>query len=223
VEQSSGVNLPFRGIGEPIWSGLNNEVLAECQLQERLVNSVFAGTGPWQALCPYDVGSLEPAVLAEARLSHPLVFESGRTTTLDGQPADPGEVLGWALPEPATSWAEIAFDGGSLSDLRQFVVGRAQLQPDRSEALMMAASEAAANSVRCGGGLGVLRMWRDDAEVVCEIRDRGGIAAPSAGGCRPPTDQQGGRGLWMANQLCDLVQIRSNASGSVVRIHMRLE
>jgi anti-sigma regulatory factor (Ser/Thr protein kinase) len=31
-----------------------------------------------------------------------------------------------------------------------------------------------------------------------------------------------GRGLWIANQLCDLVQIRSSAAGSVVRMHKRL-
>ncbi|MEA2685742.1 MAG: hypothetical protein QOE93_937 [Actinomycetota bacterium] len=31
-----------------------------------------------------------------------------------------------------------------------------------------------------------------------------------------------GRGLWMANQLCDLVQLRTFASGTVVRLHMTL-
>ena len=31
----------------------------------------------------------------------------------------------------------------------------------------------------------------------------------------------GGRGVWLANQLCDLVQIRSGAAGTVVRLHAR--
>jgi hypothetical protein len=31
----------------------------------------------------------------------------------------------------------------------------------------------------------------------------------------------GSAGLWLANQLCDLVQIRSFAAGTVVRLHMR--
>ena len=30
----------------------------------------------------------------------------------------------------------------------------------------------------------------------------------------------GGRGVWMANQLCDLVQVRSSDDGTVVRLHM---
>ena len=35
----------------------------------------------------------------------------------------------------------------------------------------------------------------------------------------PPLDQIGGHGLWMVNQLCDLVQVRSFARGSAVRLH----
>jgi anti-sigma regulatory factor (Ser/Thr protein kinase) len=35
----------------------------------------------------------------------------------------------------------------------------------------------------------------------------------------PPIEQYGGRGLWIVNQLCDLVQIRSAPSGTVVRVH----
>ena len=30
---------------------------------------------------------------------------------------------------------------------------------------------------------------------------------------------ENGRGVWMANQLCDLVQVRSGARGTVVRLH----
>ena len=30
-----------------------------------------------------------------------------------------------------------------------------------------------------------------------------------------------GRGLWIANQVCDLVEVRSSDEGSVVRVHMR--
>ena len=33
--------------------------------------------------------------------------------------------------------------------------------------------------------------------------------------------QPGGYGLWLANQLCDLVQIRSLPAGTAVRLHMR--
>jgi hypothetical protein len=35
-------------------------------------------------------------------------------------------------------------------------------------------------------------------------------------------EQLHGRGLWVVNQVCDLVQIRSSNAGNVVRLHMRL-
>ncbi len=39
--------------------------------------------------------------------------------------------------------------------------------------------------------------------------------------CPPPTEL-GGRGLFLVNQLCDLVQLRSSPEGSVIRLHMHL-
>jgi hypothetical protein len=32
----------------------------------------------------------------------------------------------------------------------------------------------------------------------------------------------GGYGLWIANQMCELVQIRSGDGGTVVRLHKRV-
>jgi anti-sigma regulatory factor (Ser/Thr protein kinase) len=56
----------------------------------------------------------------------------------------------------------------------------------------------------------------------CEVRDRGWIDDPLAGRERPSDLRGGGRGLWIVNHLCDLVQVRSSASGSVVRLQMSL-
>jgi anti-sigma regulatory factor (Ser/Thr protein kinase) len=57
---------------------------------------------------------------------------------------------------------------------------------------------------------------------VCEIRDDGRIGDPLIDRRRPHADQRGGRGLWIANQLCDLVQLRSLPTGGVARLHMRI-
>jgi anti-sigma regulatory factor (Ser/Thr protein kinase) len=46
------------------------------------------------------------------------------------------------------------------------------------------------------------------------------IGDPLAGREEPRGEQHSGRGLWIANQLCDLVQVRSYATRSVVRLHM---
>ena len=57
--------------------------------------------------------------------------------------------------------------------------------------------------------------------LICEVRDGGRIDDPLAGRRRPSAAQVGGYGLWLANQVCDLVQLRSVPQGMVVRVHMR--
>ena len=86
---------------------------------------------------------------------------------------------------------------------------------------MLATHEVATNSIRHGGGEGTLRVWHEDGMVVCEVRDRGRLDQPLAGRARPELEDGGGWGLWLANQLCDLVQIRTLPDGNVVRLLLR--
>ena len=88
---------------------------------------------------------------------------------------------------------------------------------------MLATHEVATNSIRHGGGEGVLRVWHEDHTVVCEVSDRGRMDRPLAGREKPDLDADGGWGLWLANQLCDLVQLRTltDPAGSVVRLQLR--
>ncbi len=115
------------------------------------------------------------------------------------------------------------FDGDSLSEMRRFVAARAQraeLSRDRAHDFLLAVNEIAANSVRHGGGHGVLSIWHDNGTLLCEVEDTGAISKPLAGRERPQEGQSHGYGLWLANQLCDLVQVRTFPSGNVVRLHM---
>ena len=50
------------------------------------------------------------------------------------------------------------------------------------------------------------------------MRDTGQLDDPMVGRRQPPPTGENGRGLWLANQLCDLVQVRSTADGVVVRV-----
>jgi len=85
--------------------------------------------------------------------------------------------------------------------------------------MVFAVSEVATNSITHGGGRGVARIWMDGGDVVCEVSDRGVINDPLVDRQQPGTDPSMPRGLWTANQLCDLVQLRSSReTGSVVRL-----
>jgi anti-sigma regulatory factor (Ser/Thr protein kinase) len=85
----------------------------------------------------------------------------------------------------------------------------------------VAVTEVAGNSVRHAGGRGVLRVWREGNALICEVRDRGRIEDPLVGRERPVPGQESNFGLWLANQFCELVQVRSFPTGSVVRLHVR--
>jgi anti-sigma regulatory factor (Ser/Thr protein kinase) len=86
----------------------------------------------------------------------------------------------------------------------------------------VAVSELAANTVRHAGGSGVLRSWRTPEAVVHEVRDAGVLRDPLVGRRRPGVEEEAGRGLWLVHQLCDLVEVRSDATGTTVRVQMRL-
>jgi anti-sigma regulatory factor (Ser/Thr protein kinase) len=129
--------------------------------------------------------------------------------------------MGPPLPEPTRVDLELDFDLTMLSEVRGMVRAHADrlgLTPERVSGLELAASEIATNSVLYGGGQGHLRCWADGNTFVCELRDAGRIEQPLVGRTRPTPGQTSGDGLWLAQQLCDLVEIRSGAAGTVVRI-----
>ena len=228
ADEHVSANGRARGIGEPIWPGRSAVEIDECQRHESLLTVAF-GDGPaWSLLCPYDIASLEDEVLEAAARSHPYLAADGDSVAnaqcrgLDGSP-DP--FAGGFEPHPQGA-RELAFGRDGLHDLRGLVVAQAEtavLSRERTTDLVLATSELAANSVRHGGGYGTSRFWREPETLVVEVADSGRIEQPLVGRLRPTPTQTGGRGLWMANQVCDLVRIRSGGAGTAVRLHMSLD
>ena len=83
---------------------------------------------------------------------------------------------------------------------------------------MLAVHELATNSVRHGGGAGTVGMWTTPSAVIVEFTDAGRVTDPLTGRMMPLVDQAGGRGVFLVNQLCDLVQVRSSDRGTTIRI-----
>jgi anti-sigma regulatory factor (Ser/Thr protein kinase) len=216
-----------RGIGEPIWAGRGDAELTECQRHEALLNVAFDGGQAWRLLCPYDLDALDDDVIRAAEESHPFLARDGVTRTSDAySPIDSGSgPFDGELPAPLSQPDESDFTSERLEDLRRTVASAAadaRLPHDRTDDLVLAVNELATNSIYHGGGQGSLRVWRQDETLFCEVSDRGWITEPLVGRIHPTPEQWSGRGLWLVNQLCDLVQIRSHEAGSVVRVHMRL-
>jgi anti-sigma regulatory factor (Ser/Thr protein kinase) len=217
---------PVRGIGEPIWAERSADELVECQLHEALLNVAFADAHGFRLLCPYDVGALDERVVHEAHCSHPIVVagEEAHESHAYRGVEDPLAPFAAPLPRPPGPAESVAFERQTLGELRALVADRGQeagLDRVRAQDLVLAVNELATNSVRHGGGHGVLRTWRDKGSVLFEVRDSGQIDDPLVGRRLRQADQIGGWGVWIAHQVADLVQVRSGPDGTVVRVQMR--
>ena len=226
VADHAGPGRRLRGIGEPIGPDRGSAELRECHRHEALLNLAFADADDFWLLCPYDTDTLDPAVIEEAHHTHPYVLggRGHRVSTAWSGPENASLPFAEALPEPAGEPRDLHFDIQTLPLLRRFVARLARntlFDEDRVTDLQLAVNEVATNSIKHGGGHGVLRIWREPDRLVCEVLDRGTIEDPLAGRTLPDTGATSGHGLWIANQVCDLVQLRSFREGSVVRLHMR--
>jgi anti-sigma regulatory factor (Ser/Thr protein kinase) len=217
---------PVRGIGEPIWAERSPAEMVECQRHESLLNVAFGAAVDFTLLCPYDTSTLGSDVLTEARRSHPLLRCDGTQVRSDDYLGTEAFAAPFTEPlaDPPASSSVYAFEKGTLRGLRSLVLREAMRQglgERQAGDAVTAVNEVASNSLRHGGGSGVLRMWASGDAFVCEVSGEGAIGAPLVGRLRPAFDAPGGRGLWMVNQLCELVQVRSTSTGTTVRMHLR--
>jgi anti-sigma regulatory factor (Ser/Thr protein kinase) len=214
-----------RIIGEPIWPGRTEWEYPACAQHEALINHAFTGRNV-TILCPYDTTGLTPRVLADARATHPTLLD--RSGQYASDQYDPDRVIsGYNQPLPLPhSVAEIVVDSPSaVTDARRFATTHARslgLSEARLTDLELAVAELVTNSVDHGGGTGLLRIWSDPHQVICEVTDSGQLTDPLAGR-RPATpNQPRGRGLLLVNHIVDLVRIHTNDTSTTIRVHLRL-
>ncbi|MHA6758614.1 anti-sigma factor RsbA family regulatory protein [Streptacidiphilus sp. PAMC 29251] len=224
IGKHTGAGRPVRGIGESDWSGRSAVEAAELRYHEWLLNRAFVQSPAWWLLCPYDVAVCGPAVLEAVGHCHPLRLSAGAhepsSDYLDGPYpfAD--------LVPPGEQYPEVSYGPGQLAAVRDHVADCAAQHGfggARLRELLIAVTEVATNSINHGGGRGTLRVWADRTQLSCEFHDAGYIEDPLIGRVRPSAEQVGGHGMWLVQQLCDLVQIRSAPeTGTTIRLHMSL-
>ena len=227
VDRGRGRRCRF--IGEPIWPGRAASEVVEATRHEALINLAFADA-PVTLLCPYDVAGLDRRVLADAERTHPRLLRCGEKCADGGHPsrryADPlvtWQARDWPLPDPVPAPPSHIVNLSDLRATRAFATRHlraAGLGDRRLEDAVLAVDEAATNALVHGTGTTALRIWRDGDRVICEVSDEGRLEEPLAGRRRPQPDWSGGRGVWLMNQLCDLVELRPTHAGTVVRLHV---
>lgn len=206
-----------RGLGEPAYPGRTETELAEAEFHETLLNVAFDHSGPFRLRCPYSA-----SIKVDPTDTHPR-----RAGCAEGGWAEAARKT-FSTPLPAVpGYAErVEFGLAELTAVRRWAADWARshgLSRDGVDDLTLALHEICTNSIRFGGGRGVLSLWTADCALICDIADHGLIDDLLVGRVLPPVDGLGGRGVWLANQLCDLVQIRSGAGGTQVRLQHRLD
>ncbi|WP_433292844.1 anti-sigma factor RsbA family regulatory protein [Pseudonocardia sp. CA-142604] len=213
-----------RIVGEPTWAGRSAAEYPACVQHEALINLAFAGS-PATILCLYDAADLTPEMLADVEATHPVVVDGGAPRASTGYSIE--RVLADVnrpLPQPPQD-RPLLVDAHLLGGGRRIAMAEARsagLDEDRVADVEMVANELLTNSIEHGGGTGLLRTWTENGHFLVEVQDSGQLLDPLAGRRRPGLLQYRGRGLYVVNQLADLVRISSTAGGTTVRAWFRL-
>lgn len=223
LRTSCGPGRPARGIGEPVWPGRGPETTREVQLHEALLNLAIDPDLPFWLVCPYDVEHLEPTLLADAEGSHPVIVTA---TSYAGSARYRGRDHARALftadlPDLGGPEVDLRVAATALDLAAEQVTLRAaasDLSSDQVVLLSEVVRALVVESVRRGADEARLRLWDEPRALVCEVSDPT-VVEDLLIGRRPPV-----RGrhdpVWLANQVCDLVQVRSNPCGTSVRLHL---
>ena len=219
----------LRMTGELMWPGRTAGEVAEVTRHEALLNLAFDDV-PVSIQCLYDAGAVDSAALADLKRAHPVVVRAGQRHANEDY-AGPGlaPFCDRPLPPPPAGCIRRGFgDTDDLPAVRGHVrdqVAHWGLSKARIADLVAAVNELVSNVLVHGGGRGVLRVWRDAAAgtVTCEVAGPGQIADQLAGRRYAPASAGGAHGLWLVNQLCDLVELRSHRNRTTVRVHLRVD
>jgi anti-sigma regulatory factor (Ser/Thr protein kinase) len=222
TERHAGARISC--VSDPGWPARAPAELVEVIKHEALANLAFART-PIALMCAFDSSQLPSEVLAEVESTHPLLCQDMQERRSAAYLGPAGIPPRCEKPLPAPPWqAKMLSYRTDLRPVRTLVADGAEeagLAEPRASDLVLAVSEIAANTLRHTPDGGVLYLWHAGDTVVCEIQDSGWITDPLAGRRKPADDEPGGHGLWLVNQVCDLVEIRTGNRGTVVRMHMR--
>ena len=214
-----------RILAEPVWSGRSAREVAAWTRMESALNVALAPASI-SMICPYDTRTLDPGIIADALRTHPARI-AGPALSPSAEFTDPAQFVRSCdtgpLAQPPAGVAQFGFDGG-LRALRQFIASRADaygVAGDRAELLILAVSEVGGYLKNQGPGTAAVRAWEQPGAVVCDFRQPGTSISDPFLGLRPASLKPGaGDGLWLANQICDWMEIRSGAEGCVIQLQV---
>jgi anti-sigma regulatory factor (Ser/Thr protein kinase) len=210
-------DVPHPGVGMDWYGWLRYEAA---------VNTAYDDFALW-GLCPYDLRTTPDDVLQDVRRTHAHLADAAGGHHRNDLFVDPSGYLAThpshRAPLPVAGPPAATLVSPSGIELRAAVreLATGILPAVAVEDLLIAASEILVNAQVHGRPPVSVRLWSSADEVTVAVADRGtGPKDPLTGFLPPPVESPGGRGLWIANQLCSDVRT-SYADGFEVALTMR--
>jgi anti-sigma regulatory factor (Ser/Thr protein kinase) len=224
-EQAAGTSR-IRLVGEVDFANQPTN-WAEWSRYEAVCNVALAPYRLW-GRCLYDTRRLSSEVLAAAELTHPYVVTASSRAS-NPRYVDPADFLRRSTAtgpdpleatQPTLEIAELIDLALLRHDIRTALAG-SSLPAEAADDLVLAISELVTNAVLHGRPPVRVRLWSTSNRQLCTITDQGpGFNDPFAG-YLPAGGRylaHGGRGLWLARQLCDQLDTYHTPEGFTVRL-----
>ena len=182
-------------VGRGVWPGRSAAEICESH-PARGARSTWPSPGSAATImCAYDATRLPPAVITDARCTHP-EYLGERPAGAAPSHRPPWRVPSECdrpLPPPPAGAESLAYDT-DLAPVRRLVERHARgatLGAERVADLVLAASEVAANTLDHTRSGGTFQVWHDEDEIICQAHDQGWITDPLAGRVRRGPDGRG--------------------------------
>ncbi|WP_103350760.1 sensor histidine kinase [Amycolatopsis sp. CA-128772] len=179
---------------------------------------------PLRSICAYDIRTTPRHVLDDVARTHPFVATpDGGHHTNTGY-IDPLSFLTVQRPltplpiELTEPWVELADPRPSVARRAVVAAGPATLPEGELDDLVLAVSEIVDNALRHGRPPVRVRIWADAEHVVVAVHDSGEGPDDPFAGLLPADRRVGGRGLWIAHQVCAQVTLHHDETGFTVRL-----
>ena len=232
AEPAAASGRRSRIVGEACFGDTTREQL-DWVRYEAILNEVFASTAQ-TFMCAYDRRELPAWVIDTAERTHAHVWTAGQRRP-SPRYVDPSvlarELSDQLVPLPVPGDREPVLDRtvdrsglGSVRTRLAELARDSTGSPDRASDVTLGLNEIVTNALEHGSERAQVRCWRDDERLVVEVTDNGpGYDDPLAGYWPPAPDQLDGRGLWLARQTLDAVELESPSDlGLRARVAVRL-
>jgi anti-sigma regulatory factor (Ser/Thr protein kinase) len=200
-------------------------MVPEWERFDALLNVALAGM-PVTVVCIYDESALPADVVDRAPWSHPLVglspaersssyLEPERYLAHHRVPPVPVPAGAPSLSGKVTAAAARGFVRRALA---RSSGERPPVPGDVVEDLALAVTELVTNAWQAGARSVAVTCWRSTGEIGAQVDDDGpGLTDPLAGYRWPDPASERGRGLWLARQLVDVVDVVAGLPGTSVQ------